>query len=249
MPYYDRIARKWHAVTGSRGGALKDAVLNDLVLSRLPDLAGLSVLELGAGNGYFLPLALRRSSGRGPARVVITDQSSALLRIARQAFRIPGAEYHPLDVRGPFPFEDKRFDLIVANMLFNEVPGAGFRNAARECYRVLASGGQLLATVLHPAFVESLARRELLRRVPGGGLTMPGAAGLRLPVVRRTAEEYRQAFARCGFAIQAEDVSATPAVLDAKPGLREAGDVPLALLLECRKEAAAEPPVSDPGRC
>jgi hypothetical protein len=29
--FYDRIARKWHAVTGSRGGALKRLVLNDLL--------------------------------------------------------------------------------------------------------------------------------------------------------------------------------------------------------------------------
>lgn len=236
MAYYDRIARKWHSVTGSRGGALKEQILNDLLLSRLPDLAGLSVLELGAGNGYFLPLALRYCSGRGPARVVITDQSEALLRIAQQAFRIPGAEYLPLDVRRPFPFDDGAFDLLLASMLFNEVPAAGFRRAAGECARVLAPSGRLVATVLHPDFVESLARREQLRRSPGGMLTMPGADGLRLPVVRRTVEEYRRTFAGCGLLVRTEDVFATPEVLDAKPGLREAGDVAMAMLIECEKQ-------------
>ena len=51
LAYYDRIARKWHAVTGPRGGALKERVLNGLVLGKLEGIAGLSILELGAGNG------------------------------------------------------------------------------------------------------------------------------------------------------------------------------------------------------
>src|SRR5262245_34725927 len=97
--YYDRIARKWHAVTGAQGGALKKLVLNDLVLSKLPDIAGLAILELGAGNGYFLPLVLRRFSGQVPSRVVITDQSRVLIDLAQRVFRVPGAEYRVLDAR------------------------------------------------------------------------------------------------------------------------------------------------------
>src|SRR5690242_6676240 len=103
MPaYYDRIARAWHAATGPQGGAVKRYLLNERVLDRFPDVAGLAILELGAGNGYFLPLALRRFSGRVPARVVISDQSPALLDIARRSFRVDGAEYVVLDVRDNF---------------------------------------------------------------------------------------------------------------------------------------------------
>ncbi|MEW6349799.1 MAG: hypothetical protein AB1646_12105 [Thermodesulfobacteriota bacterium] len=64
--FYDAIARKWHAITGSQGGALKRYVLNELVLGALPGISGMSILELGAGNGYFIPLVLRRFSGQGP---------------------------------------------------------------------------------------------------------------------------------------------------------------------------------------
>jgi SAM-dependent methyltransferase len=244
MAYYDRIAKKWHDVTGSSGGPLKALVLNDLLLDRLPELAGRSILELGAGNGYFLPLALRRFSGQVPARVVVTDQSAAQLQIARRAFRVPDAQYLVLDVRGAFPFDAGAFDLIVAGMLFNEVPHAGFRRAARECHRVLAGGGRLLATVLHPAFVDSLGRRGLLRPGPQRGLTMPGAEGLRLPVVRRAAAEYRRTLEGCGFEFSASDVRATPEVLAARPGLREAGDVPLAMLIDCLKPTPGPSPAT-----
>src|SRR5207249_3397365 len=109
VAYYDRIARQWHSVTGSRGGALKEQVLNDLVLSKLPPIAGRAVLELGAGNGYFFPPVLRHFSGQVPSRVVLTDQSPVLLGLAERSFRVPGAEYLVLDVRARFPFGDGAF--------------------------------------------------------------------------------------------------------------------------------------------
>ncbi len=53
MAYYDHIAKKWHAVTGYRGGAFKQFVLNDVLLENIPAIASQAILELGAGNGYF----------------------------------------------------------------------------------------------------------------------------------------------------------------------------------------------------
>jgi SAM-dependent methyltransferase len=185
MAYYDRIARKWHDVTGFHGGAFKKYILNDLLISKIGDVAGRSILELGAGNGYFMPLLLRRSSSQQPAPLVITDQSSPLLELARRHFLIPGAEYLLLEARRRFPFEAKMFDMVLATMVFNEVPTPGLRQALSECHRVLRPAGRLLATVSHPQFSESLARREELRST-GSGVTMPGAEGLRLPVVRRS---------------------------------------------------------------
>jgi len=58
MAYYDRMARRWHRATGYRGGSFKSHVLNDVLINMMPAVAGLSILELGAGNGYFMPLAL-----------------------------------------------------------------------------------------------------------------------------------------------------------------------------------------------
>jgi SAM-dependent methyltransferase len=239
MSYYDTFAKKWHAATGDKGGAFKELVLNDLLLHKLPPLGGRSILELGAGNGYFLPLALRGSGGQPcpggqrPARVVVSDQSEQLLSIARRHFNIPGAEYQKLDVRGPFPFADGRFDLVLASMLFNEVPSGSFRHALGECRRVLARGGMFLMTVLHPDFVNSLLTGGEIRREPDRALTMPGAGSLRLPVVIRSVETYWNALASAGFEFEVEPVYASEAVLNMRPGLRNAGSVPVALVFTC----------------
>jgi SAM-dependent methyltransferase len=231
--YYDRIARKWHSVTGVQGGAFKKLVLNDRVLDKLPDISGLALLELGAGNGYFLPLVMRRFSGQVPARTFITDQSAVLIDLARRSFRVAQAEYQVLDVRDPFPFPDASFDLVLANMIFNEIATASLGRALRECRRVLGSGGRLLATVTHPDFVESLAQRGQLRPLKVGLFTMPGSDGMRLPVAQRSVADYLASFEQAGFCVRLEAISANDRILNAKPGLRLAGNVPIALLMDC----------------
>jgi SAM-dependent methyltransferase len=156
MTYYDRIAKRWHETTGHQGGAFKELVLNRILLERLPGIDNRSLLELGAGNGYFLPLVLRRFSGQAPSGIVVTDQSRRLLEIAQRHFRIPDAAYQYLDVANPFPFADGQFDLILASMLFNEVPARGFKKALSECRRVLSRDGLFLMAVTHPDFIAGL---------------------------------------------------------------------------------------------
>lgn len=175
MSYYDRIAKKWHEITGYRGGAFKRLVLNEFLLDRIPGISGQAVLELGAGNGYFMPMLMERFSGQPPKRVVITDISSRLLEITQRHFRIDGAEYRQLDIRREFPFGVREFDLILATMVFNEVSDSSLKKALRECRRVLSEAGVLLFTVTHPQFVESLRKREQTKRDRNGLLTMPGA--------------------------------------------------------------------------
>lgn len=235
MAYYDRIAKKWHQVTGYSGGAFKKLLLNDLLVERISSIQGQSILEVGAGNGYFLPLVFRRYSGQTPSRIVITDQSKALLAIAQRHFKISRAEYRELDVRSRFPFGDDGFDLILATMVFNEVSNQGLKSALAECLRILETSGMLLFTVTHPEFIDSLAKRDLLRKDRRGVLTMPGTDGLRLPVMKRTTEAYKDLLEQTGFQYEAEAVFPTQKVLNAKPGLRKAGNVPIALVCSCIK--------------
>ncbi len=234
MSYYDGIAKKWHEITGFRGGAFKRLVLNGFLLDRIPDIAGWAILELGAGNGYFMPMVLERFSGQTPERFVITDMSSKLLHIAQRSFRIPEAEYRQVDVRAGFPFDSGSFDLILATMVFNEVSDSAMKKALSECRRVLGETGTLLLTVTHPRFVESLHRRGETRQDRNGLLTMPAADGIRLPIFRRSQERYEAMLRRAGFMFESHDVHALPEVLREKPGLRSAGNVPLALVFRCR---------------
>lgn|GEM_PF-3642740 len=77
--YSDRIAKQWNRVTGHYGGALKRYALVERILSHIETLDGRVVLELGAGNGYFTHLLLRRFSGQPLQRLIISDQTQALL--------------------------------------------------------------------------------------------------------------------------------------------------------------------------
>jgi SAM-dependent methyltransferase len=217
---------------------LKRYVLNDLLLGKIDGIAGRSILELGAGNGYFLPLMLRRFSGQLARRIVITDQSQALLEIAQSEFHIPDAEYLTLDVQNAFPFDDASFDLVLAIMLFNELPTSYLQRALAECQRVLAQQGRLLAAVPHPSFVHTLAKKGALTDFGRGLFAMPGAEGIRLPVARRSIDAYAAAMAASGMQVGAEEVHANDQVLNAKPGITVGKNVPLALLLDGRKPAA-----------
>jgi SAM-dependent methyltransferase len=234
IAYYDRIARQWNRITGHHGGPFKRYVLNDRIIAHITGVEGRAILELGAGNGYFAPLLLRRFSGQRPARLLISDQSQAQLNIARAEFRVDSAEYLALDVQTAFPVPDCSFDLILAVMLFNELTASGMTNALRECRRTLRPSGQLLAAVTHPALVHALGRKDVLTDFGHGLAAMPGAEGLRLPVARRPAQAYLDALAASGFSVEADDVFADEKTFHARPGLKLPRDTPLALPLDCR---------------
>ncbi len=208
-------------------------MLNERILARIGGVEGRALLELGAGNGYFAPLLMRRFSGQRPARLVISDQSQAQLDIARAEFRVDGAEYVPLDVQDPFPFPDASFDLILAIMLLNELTTSGLHAALREGRRVLGSQGCLLAVVTHPAFVHALGKKGALTDFGRGLAAMPGAEGVRLPVSRRPARAYLDVLSVCGFTVETEDVYPDEKTFHARPGLKLSRSAPLALLLDC----------------
>ncbi len=159
MAYYDRIAHLWHKETGFQGGAFKRHVMNAELMQCFDRIAGISILELGAGNGYLMPLVLERYSGQVPDEVWITDASESLLEIAQRNNRMANARYATLDIRYKFPFEVGRFDLIIASMVLNEVSNRGLKNALQEAHRVLRRRGRLIAAITHPEFVSDLKKR------------------------------------------------------------------------------------------
>lgn len=234
-PYYSKIAAAWHQATGASGGPFKKYVLNDFLIEAIGDISELAILELGAGNGYFMPRLLRRNSGRMAARVVVSDLSGKILALAQKDFPVSDAEYCQLDVRNRFPFEDNAFDLIIATMIFNEVSQAGLKSALAECARVLKPSGRLLATIMHPDFVDNLQRQGKLSRLGPEFYTMPGAGSLRLPVVPRTLAQYERLFENGGFSFTSTPLFPSEKVHNERPGLRYARDLPLALVFDCAK--------------
>ena len=235
MAYYDKIAKNWHDITGRQGGALKKHQLNALILDKIKNITGKAILDIGAGNGYFGPLLLKHFSGQVPLRIVISDYSESQLKIAEKKFRVPHAEYLKFNMCLPFPFENNEFDLILSTMVFNEVSRNCLNFSLKECHRVLKNKGILIATVLHPFFVESLDKQKKLIKHPKGFLLMPGAKGLRLPVYKRKSSEYHYLLKNNGFIFKLDDIFPSDKVLNEKPALRKAGKIPIASIYYCKR--------------
>lgn len=234
-PFYSRIAQQWHEATGIHGGPFKKYILNAAILNAIGSVNESCILEIGAGNGYFIPLALRHFEGQKPSKVVITDRSGALLGLAQENFQVSGAEYSVLDASKPFPFSASSFDLIIATMVFNELPSTALTTALYECHRVLRNSGKLIATVTHPDFIESLRMNGKLSQLGPEFWTMPAKGMLRVPVVPRSETEYHSLLTEAGFTYSSQALYPSQEVLDARPGLRHAGDVPLGLTFTCTR--------------
>jgi SAM-dependent methyltransferase len=236
MGYYDTIAYQWHNYTGYQGGSFKKYVLNDFLRSHMESIQDKAILEVGAGNGYFMAWVLERFSGQTPERLVISGISNQLLSIAETHFYLPLAQYLQLDIRSHFTFPAGEFDLVVATMVFNELTDAGVRRGLSEIHRALSSDGVLLLSVTHPDFIHSLDRRGALKRDHQGLWTMPGSQSMRLPIVQRSRQKHEELLTGAGFEYQSFDIVANEQVFKEKPGLKANRSTPLGLVFRCWRQ-------------
>lgn len=129
------VYARWRA---SELGALTERLERELVLDRIGDVAGRSVLDLGCGDGD-LAIAL---SQRG-ARVVGIDASSQMIAAATaRASREHADVAFQLATAAALPFPAQQFDLVVAVTILCFVADAA--PVFNEIARVLRSGGRLV---------------------------------------------------------------------------------------------------------
>lgn len=115
------------------------AVEQAAVLALLPDVRGRSVLDAGCGTGRYLAALAAR--GAGPLTGV--DFSAAMLtRVA-----VPGAARILGDLTA-LPLATASMDVVVSGLALNDV--AALELALAEMARVLAPGGTLVYSVIHP---------------------------------------------------------------------------------------------------
>jgi malonyl-CoA O-methyltransferase len=145
-----------------------------------PDVRGREVLELGGGTGKNTVWLAERAT-----RVMSLDLSSEMQAHARAkldalALPLDRVTFVRHDIRYPWPLEDERVDLVIANLVLEHVEALGpiFAEAAR----VLRPGGTLWLAELHP---------ERQRR--GGQAHFADAATgetVYVPAFRHTVSEY-----------------------------------------------------------
>ena len=156
--------------------ALEEVVVHDLI----GPLSRGRALDAACGTGRHAAQLVRLGH-----QVLGIDLTPEMLERARD--RVPDAEFRTGDLR-KLPAPDASFEVIVCGLALSHLPELG--GAMRELARVLAPGGHLIVSVLHPfqallgwhaPFTGSDGRRGFVREHPhlhGDYLTAFAAAGL-----------------------------------------------------------------------
>jgi len=143
---YDQASQDWRR---SEPTLLSDFTARPFLLEWCEPVAGLNVLDLGCGEGYFA----RGLKRRGAASILGIELSEEMVRNAqqREAEEQLGIEYRVGDASRLDDIADESIDLCVAVFLFNYVDLERTRHTMAEVYRALKPGGRFVFAVPHPS--------------------------------------------------------------------------------------------------
>ena len=209
----------------------------------LPDLAGLRIVDLGCGFGWFA----RFAAEQGAASVLALDLSVNMLDRARAENAAPAIEYRVADLER-LDLPAATFDLAYSSLAFHYV--ADFGRLVATLFQALRPGGQLVFTIEHPIFMAS--RRPGWLPTADGGRTWP-VDHYAIEGERRTdwlapgvVKQHRMlgttltSLIDAGFAIgRVEEWQPTDAQVAAMPTLAEELDRPMLLLVAARRPDGA----------
>ncbi len=113
------------------------------ILSLMPDVAGLKVLDAGCGSGLFTEWLLDRG-----AQVVACDVTPRMVEITQQRMG-DRAVVRQADLTQPLAFAaDRTFDLVLCSLVLDHI--AVWLPVFFEFYRVLQPGGWVIFSCGHP---------------------------------------------------------------------------------------------------
>ena len=111
----------------------------------LGNVNGKRILDAGCGDGFFsLELAQKG------ALVTAVDSSDSMLNIAKRKHAHDNLQYLNMDLTRKLTFEDKFFDIVIANMLLMDIPEIEL--FILEVARVLKKPGTFVFSITHPCF-------------------------------------------------------------------------------------------------
>jgi ubiquinone/menaquinone biosynthesis C-methylase UbiE len=251
---WEANAETWTRLVRAGHDRYRDALNTPAFLALLPSVAGLAGLDIGCGEG-----ANTRALARLGARMTGIDVAPTFVRHAEEAEAAEplGVAYRVADAAA-LPFADASFSFATAFMSLMDMPDQPA--ALTEAHRVLAPGGFLQFSILHPCFVPPRHRnvRDAEGRVVAleiGGYfeetdgeietwmfstVPPGERGaippFRVPRYHRTLSRWVEMVVGAGFLIEAmAEPRATEEEAAAEPVVADTRVAPIFLQVRCRK--------------
>ncbi len=148
MQQWRKYADIYEECMGDKGD-LPHQILFDPELKKvLGDLKGKRILDLGCGNGYWLPYFAKKAKA-----VNGVDFSPELLRIAaKRTKHLKKVKLGFADIGKKLPFSSGRFDVVFASMVLFFLNKAALRRLFKEVARVLKKDGKFIFSVNHPLY-------------------------------------------------------------------------------------------------
>jgi ubiquinone/menaquinone biosynthesis C-methylase UbiE len=231
--FFNAYSRLRRSIEGLDGAAEWPAVR-----ALLPDLRGLTVIDLGCGFGWFC----RWASEQGAAQVLGLDVSEKMLARARAATSDTSISYEQADLER-LSLPEGGFDLAYSSLAFHYV--ADVARLFAEMRRSLAVGGHLVFSTEHPIYMAPTKPGWL---VDGSGAKTWPVDRYLLECPRTTdwlakgvVEHHRtigttlNLLIRAGFVIEhVEEFCPTPEQIAARPELAGELERPMFLIVRAR---------------
>lgn len=152
--YWNGNAEAWTRLARAGYDIYRDYFNTPAFFEMLPDVRGLSGLDIGCGEGHNTRLLAQRG-----AQVTALDVSGVFVRHARQREDEQPLGIHYLLASGvELPFPAAAFHFATGFMSFMDIPEID--RVVAEVYRVLKPGGLLQFSITHPCF-DTAHRRNL----------------------------------------------------------------------------------------